>query len=69
MKVKRYLEQLELQNKMLSFGINIVCCRVCGFEFFHEIDKEKLTCPECEFTSNSGDFPNKFVYTILETET
>ena len=61
MKTERELaiEQIELQERIQSSGINVVTCGDCGYVMFHEITDNFYAKCLCGFESNEpSDFPD-----------
>lgn len=38
------IEQIALQEKMQSLGINLVTCGNCGSILLHDVEKEEINC-------------------------
>lgn len=55
------INQIKLQNKIQSLGINLVNCGNCGSIFFHECDdNDTVKCPFCYTKMAKSDCPDYF---------
>ena len=55
------INQIKLQNKIQSLGINLVNCGNCGSIFFHECDdNDTVKCPFCYRKMAKSDCPDYF---------
>ena len=55
------INQIKLQNKIQSLGINLVNCGNCGSIFFHECNEEEnVVCPFCYTEMAKSDCPDYF---------
>jgi len=64
-KKEKFLIQIDLQNKAIEAGVNIVTCGDCGDVLLVSADAEEVECPHCGFKADQCDFPDLF-YTGME---
>jgi len=64
-KKEKFMSQIELQNRAIEIGVNIVTCGDCGDVLLTDAYAEEIECPHCGFTADQCDFPDLF-YTGME---